>query len=76
MKERLKWLVSIYLMPLIFMVAFPLIKDVQLNDETLGVFGLMVSGFISGLMLEGVLLMLAATVAILSGKMDDSITQK
>jgi len=76
MKERLKWLASIYLMPLIFMVAFPLIKDVQLNDETLGVFGLMVSGFISGLMLEGVLLMLAATVAILSGKMDDSITQK
>lgn len=76
MKERLKWLASIYLIPLIFMVAFPLIKDVKLNDETLGVFGLMVSGFISGLMLEGVLLMLAASVAILSGKMDESLTQK
>ena len=76
MKERLKWLASIYLMPLIFMVAFPLIKDIELNSEVLGVFGLMVSGFISGLMLEGVLFMLFATVAILSGKMDDSITQK
>lgn len=76
MKERLKWLASIYLIPLIFMVTFPLIKDISLNGEVLGVFGLMVSGFISGLMLEGILLMLAATVAILSGKMDESITQR
>ena len=71
MKTRLKWLASIYMIPLIFMVGFPLIKNIKVDDESLGVFGLMVTGFLSGLMVEGVLCMLFATVAVLSGKMDE-----
>jgi hypothetical protein len=71
MKERLKWIASIYLVPMIFMAISPLMSNAKLNDEAMGTIGLMVSGFLFGLMLEGLFLMLAVTLAILLGKMDD-----
>lgn len=70
MKKRLKMVAGVYIIPFILMVMFPLVKELKLNGEELGVFGLMVSGFLLGIVVEGALLILAFTAAVLSGKMD------
>lgn len=68
--SKIKTVLYLYTIPLVFMVLFPLIKTVELNGEQLGTIGLMASGFIIGIAFEGFLLIMTATGLILTGKLD------
>ena len=72
---RLKWIAGIYIIPLIFMVLFPFIKTAELNGEVLGAGGMMICGFMFGLMAEGMMLMIMATLAALSGSADEKLNE-
>ena len=70
MTDRLKKLAMLYTLPLLSMCLVPFMKTIQIQNEPLGVFGLMVAGFIIGMMVEGFLLVASATVALLMGELD------
>ncbi len=65
--SKFKQLTSVYMLPFLTMFVFPLIKVIEVNGIELGIFGLMVFGFLFGMMLEGVFMVCLVTFGILMG---------
>lgn len=59
MKDKLSKLAMLYTLPLLCMILVSFAKTIQIQNEPLGLFGLMVVGFI---------LVVIATVALLRGE--------
>ena len=76
MNIRLKYLLGLYAIPLIFACIFPFIVGVQSSGETSDIAISAAFGFVLGLAFEGVMLMLTVTGAVLSGKFDNKIKEK
>lgn len=69
MKDRLKMLATAYTFPVIMAVVI-LLKGITVDGNPVGQLGLMAIGFILGMMLEGLCMIVFGTIAILSGKLD------
>ena len=67
--EKLKTLAFMYIIPLIAMVIFPLVKNIEVNGEPASWFILAVFGFACGIGVEGALFILGLTIAVLTDKM-------
>lgn len=68
MKSETKDLLYLYMIPLLCAVVFAFCKNIQLNGEDLTILSKGLLGFFLGMGIEGMLIIVYVTVAILKGE--------